>query len=345
MALTLLTQRHPLSSAKSQRDALDAAQLPQTFEEAMASTPLKTLRSQKIDIFQINVGRKCNQSCGHCHVDAGPDRKEMMPDNVVDAVKDTLSNHEIGLFDITGGAPELHERFDEMVEHAHGLGIRVMDRCNLTILMTKKYSNHHQFFADNKVEVVASLPYHSEKSTDAQRGDGTFEASIAALQKLNSVGYGKPGSGLELTLVTNPVGAFLPAPQAQLEADFRRQLKRKYDIEFTQLLAITNMPISRYLEWLKETGNFDEYMSKLANAFNPMAAEGVMCRNTISVGYEGGLYDCDFNQMLEMKVLPEYPQTIFDFNKAALDTREIAIGPHCFGCTAGQGSSCGGATA
>jgi len=345
MALTLLNQRHPLSSAQSQREALNAAKLPMSFEEAIERSPLGSLKAQSIDIFQINVGRKCNQTCGHCHVDAGPDRKEMMSDEVVDAVKKVLSEYKVSLFDITGGAPELHKRFDEMVEHAHALGIRVMDRCNLTILMTKKYQNHHEFFARNKVEIVASLPFHSEKSTDAQRGDGTFEASIAALKKLNSVGYGKEGSGLELTLVANPVGAFLPAPQKNLEADFKRQLKRKFDIDFNQLFSITNMPISRYLEWLKESGNFEQYMTKLANAFNPAAAEGVMCRNTLSVGYEGGLYDCDFNQMLEMPVLSQYPQTIFDFNKAALEHREIAIGPHCFGCTAGQGSSCGGETA
>jgi radical SAM/Cys-rich protein len=341
MPLTVIEDREDLTDAAAQRRVLDSLPL-KRFEDAVAETPMKVLASTKIDILQINVGKKCNQTCAHCHVDAGPDREEVMPDDVVDEVLKVLETGDVDLFDITGGAPELHPRFDEMVERAAAAGVRVMDRCNLTILMTRKYGQHHELFARHGVEVVASLPYHSERNTDRQRGDGVYEKSIAALKKLNSVGY---GTELPLTLVTNPVGAFLPAPQAGLEEDFRRQLRRKHGVEFTSLIAITNMPISRYLEWLRRSGNFDGYMEKLVNAFNPAAAEGVMCRNTISVGYDGALYDCDFNQMLEMPVLPDYPQTIFEWNKARLDEREIAVAAHCYGCTAGQGSSCGGATA
>jgi radical SAM/Cys-rich protein len=345
MALTLLGQEHDLASPAAQRRRLAQLPLARSFDEAMSSTPLEVLRSRKVEIFQINVGKKCNQACRHCHVDAGPDRKEVMPDDVVDRVLDLLDTGRFDLFDITGGAPELHPRFREMVERATASGTRVMDRCNLTILTVPKYEDLPHFLAEHRVEMVASLPYHSKSSTDAQRGEGVYDKSIRALQQLNELGYGKPGSGLELTLVTNPVGAFLPAPQLSLEEDFRRQLRRQHGVEFSRLLCITNMPISRFLQWLDESGNTERYMEKLVGAFNPAAADGVMCRNTLSVGWDGRLFDCDFNQMLDLELLDDQPRTIFDYDADKLDTRPIAVGAHCFGCTAGQGSSCGGATA
>lgn len=345
--LTLLKRSHELASAERQRQRLDRLPVKTTFSQAVANTALGELRSRKVEVLQINVGKRCNQACRHCHVDAGPDRKEVMPDDVVDRVLEVLGQGGFDVLDITGGAPELHPRFEEMVKKARALGVRVMDRCNLTILMTKPFEHMPAFFAEHGVEVVASLPHYSQRNTDAQRGDGVFQQSLQALQKLNAVGYAQPGSDLELTLVTNPVGAFLPAPQAQLEADFRRRLKTQHGIAFTRLFCITNMPISRFLEWLDESGNTEAYMRKLVEAFNPGAVDGVMCRNTISVGWDGRLFDCDFNQMLDIGLLENegLPRTIFDFDKATLDARPVAVGPHCFGCTAGQGSSCGGATA
>lgn len=345
--LTLLKRSHELASAERQRQRLDRLPVKTTFSQAVANTALGELRSRKVEVLQINVGKRCNQACRHCHVDAGPDRKEVMPDDVVDRVLEVLGQGGFDVLDITGGAPELHPRFEEMVVKARALGVRVMDRCNLTILMTKPFEHMPAFFAEHGVEVVASLPHYSQRNTDAQRGDGVFQQSLQALQKLNAVGYAQPGSDLELTLVTNPVGAFLPAPQAQLEADFRRRLKTQHGIAFTRLFCITNMPISRFLEWLDESGNTEAYMRKLVEAFNPGAVDGVMCRNTISVGWDGRLFDCDFNQMLDIGLLENegLPRTIFDFDKATLDARPVAVGPHCFGCTAGQGSSCGGATA
>lgn len=345
--LTLLKRAHELASAETQRRRLEQLPLETSFGQAVASTALGELRSRKVEVLQINVGKRCNQTCRHCHVDAGPDRKEVMPDDVVDRVLELLGEGGFDVLDITGGAPELHPRFRELVVKARALGVRVMDRCNLTILLTKPHEDLAAFLAEHQVEVVASLPHYSQRNTDAQRGDGVFAQSVEALKRLNALGYGKAGSGLELTLVTNPVGAFLPAPQAQLEADFRRRLLAQHGVEFTRLFCITNMPISRFLEWLDESGNTEAYMRKLVDAFNPGAVDGVMCRNTISVGWDGRLYDCDFNQMLELRLVEGegLPRTLFDFDRAALDTRPVAVGPHCFGCTAGQGSSCGGATA
>ena len=343
--LSLISERHPLSSTAEQLRRLRSLPIVKNFDAAIGETGLgPRLRATGIEVFQINVGRKCNQACNHCHVDAGPDRKEMMPDDVVDATLRVLEASSIPTFDITGGAPELHERFEEMVERGARAGKLVIDRCNLTILTVKRYQHLPAFFAKHKVEVVSSLPFYDESGTDAQRGDGVFEKSIEAMKMLNELGYGIEGSGLTFTLVANPVGAFLPAPQRGLQADFKRQLKRKYGVEFSRLIAITNMPISRYLEWLDNTGNTESYMNKLVSAFNPAAAASVMCRNTISVGYDGRLFDCDFNQMLEMPVQGHLPQTIFDWDQTLLDQRDIVVDNHCFGCTAGQGSSCGGAT-
>lgn len=344
--LPTLQKRHaPLSSAATQRARLHALPLARPFEDALADAGLYPLRPTRIEILQINVGRKCNQTCRHCHVDAGPDRTEMMPDAVVDRCLEIIEGTDIPVVDITGGAPELHRRWREIVSRATAAGKRVMNRCNLTITRLPNYAYLPAFFAEHRVEVVASLPHYRQKGTDTQRGDGVFEDSIAALRRLNELGYGHEGTGLVLNLVTNPVGTFLPGSQASLEADWKRQMRRLYGVEFNALYTITNMPISRFLEFLEETGALAEYMERLVTAFNPAAAAGVMCRNTLSVGWDGTLYDCDFNQMLEMPVDPRGPRTVFDFDLEALTGREVALGPHCFGCTAGAGSSCGGATA
>ncbi len=324
---------------------LESLDLATSFEAAIATTSLGELRSTEVQTLQINVGRRCNQECRHCHVGAGPDRREVMPDEVVDACLSVLRGSEIQNLDITGGAPELHPRFEEIVSTAAAAGRHVMDRCNLTILTAPSYRHLPSFLAEHRVEVVCSLPYHGARETDAQRGQGVFQQSIEALRMLNEVGYGRRDSELILTLVANPVGAFLPAPQCCLEDDFREELHKRHGIEFSRLIAIANMPISRYLDWLNRSGNTDRYMAKLVSSFNGAAALGVMCRNTISVGWDGALYDCDFNQMLDMKMLNGYPRDIFGFDRALLHGRRIAVGPHCFGCTAGQGSSCGGATA
>jgi radical SAM/Cys-rich protein len=240
--------------------------------------------------------------------------------------------------DITGGAPELHPRFRELVMRARAAGRHVIDRCNLTITTLPAYADLPEFLAAQHVEVVGSLPSYAASQTDRQRGDGVFARSIEALRRFNALGYGREGTGLILNLVSNPVGAFLPAPQAALERDWKRELKRRYDLDFNRLFTITNMPISRYLEWLDRSGNLESYLTKLVNAFNPATLDGLMCRYTLSVGWDGRLYDCDFNQMLDLPLR----QTIFDGLPAV---RDVSTGPHCFGCTAGAGSSCGGATA
>jgi len=343
--LPTLQKRHaPLSSAAEQRMMLARLPLARSFEDALDGAGLLPLRATGIDVFQINVGRKCNQTCRHCHVDAGPDRTEMMPDAVLDRCLEVIEGTSIPTVDITGGAPELHRRWREIVIRARAAGKHVMDRCNLTITLLPNYSYLPEFFAEHGVHVVASLPHFRQKGTDVQRGDGVFEESITALRRLNALGYGKPGTGLVLDLVTNPVGTFLPGSQKTLEQEWKRQMVRLFGIEFNSLFTITNMPISRFLEFLEENGQTEEYLERLVTAFNPAAAAGVMCRNTLSVGWDGVLYDCDFNQMLELPVHPRAPRTIFDFDLDALATREIVLGPHCYGCTAGGGSSCGGGT-
>ena len=342
---TLQKQRHPLAAGAAQRRRLAEIGLGRSFEAALAEAGLFPLRATGIDVLQINVGRKCNQTCHHCHVDAGPDRTEMMPADIVDRCLEVLAASDIPTLDITGGAPELHPAFRRIVETAAGLGRHVMDRCNLTITRLPNYRYLPAFLAEHRVEVVASLPYFQARQTDAQRGDGVFEDSIAALRELNTLGYGVPGSGLVLNLVTNPVGAFLPQAQAAAERDWRRELERRYGIVFSHLYTIANMPISRFLEHLDEKGQTEAYLARLVQAFNPAAAAGVMCRRTLSVGWDGTLYDCDFNQMLDLPLAAGLPAHIRDFDSAALAARTVALGPHCFGCTAGGGSSCGGATA
>ena len=342
---TLQKQRHPLAPAAAQRRRLAEVPLARSFEASLAAAGLSPLAATGIEVLQINVGRKCNQTCRHCHVDAGPDRTESMAEDVVNACLRVLAQSGIPTLDVTGGAPELHPAFRRIVETATALGRRVIDRCNLTITRLPNYRWIAPFLARHRVEVTASLPYYQGRQTDAQRGEGVFEESIEALHELNALGYGVPGTGLTLNLVTNPVGAFLPPDQRAAERDWKRELERRYGIVFDRLFTITNMPISRFLEHLEDKGQTDAYMEKLAGRFNPGAASGVMCRTTLSVAWDGTLYDCDFNQMLDLPVREELPRDIRGFDPAALARRAIAVGPHCFGCTAGAGSSCGGAVA
>ncbi len=306
-----------------------------------------------IDTLQVNITKLCNQVCHHCHVDASPIRTEQMDRRTVDRCLEILTKCDsIKNLDITGGAPELNPHFDYFVVEGKKLNKHVMVRHNLTVTFDgnpksgEKKTYLPEFFAKNQVEVISSLPYYQEYFTDKQRGKGVFNKSIESMRLLNAQGYGKEGTGLILNLVYNPVGAFLPAPQSSLEADFKRELLTKFDLIFNNLYTITNMPINRFKGELMRLGNYDEYMTRLANSFNPAAAKGVMCLTLISVGYDGRLYDCDFNQMLEMQITTNRKQmTIFDFNLETLMKREIAFASHCLGCTAGGGSSCGGATA
>jgi radical SAM/Cys-rich protein len=317
-------------------------QVARSFADAAASAGHAPLCATSITTLQVNVGRLCNQTCRHCHVDAGPDRREVMSQDTMAVCLDVLARTDIANVDITGGAPELNPHFRWFVQGAAALGRHVMDRCNLTVLTTPSCADLPEFLACHGVEVIASLPHYRATSTDTQRGDGVYAKSIAALRRLNEVGYGSGTSGLRLVLVTNPVGAFLPPPQASLEAEWKRELLRTHGVRFDALYAITNMPISRYLEWLQESDNLDRYMQRLVDAFNPATVSGVMCRTLLSVGWDGRLFDCDFNQMLDLGVERDVPRHIRDFEPAALARRRIVTRRHCFGCTAGAGSSCGG---
>lgn len=343
MALTLLAQHKPLAASAEQLKVLAAVGTCLPFDEKMRQSGLSPLHATGITVLQLNVGKLCNQTCRHCHVDAGPDRTERMSRETAEHCIAALAQTDIPTLDITGGAPELNANFRWLVEQARALDRHVMDRCNLSVLLLPSQADLAEFLAHHRVEVVASLPYYRAAQTDAQRGEGIFDKSIEALRLLNELGYGREGSGLLLNLVHNPVGAFLPPKQEAVEAQFRKELRTKYDVEFNHLYTITNMPVSRFLEFLVETGNYEGYMERLANAFNPAAAAGVMCRSTLSVGWDGTLYDCDFNQMLELRVDSDAPSHIRDFEPARLHHREITTRNHCYGCTAGAGSSCGGA--
>ncbi len=340
---SLAARRAPLASPEVQKETLSRLSLAREFPEALAEAGLWPLRPTRIQIFQINVGKLCNQTCRHCHVDAGPDRREIMSRETMALCLEALARTDIPTVDITGGAPELNPHFRWLVEGCRSLGRHVIDRCNLTILETAGHRDLPEFFARHAVEVIASLPHFRALATDRQRGEGVYEKSIAALRRLNAVGYGHGDSGLRLVLVTNPVGAFLPGSQASLEAEWKRELWRLHGVRFDALYTITNMPISRFLEWLEVSGNLATYMERLVQAFNPAAAAGVMCRNTISIGWDGSLYDCDFNQMLDLPVESAAPRHVRDFRIEALERRAIVTHRHCFGCTAGAGSSCGGA--
>jgi radical SAM/Cys-rich protein len=312
------------------------------FDEKLAAYGIE-LRAAKIDTLQVNLGKLCNQACKHCHVDAGPKRTEIMTRETVAAVIDALRRFQIPILDITGGAPELNPWFRLLVTEACHLGAHVMVRHNLTVMFEPGQEDLAEFFRAHAVEVVSSLPYYLEQQTDSQRGTGVFQKSIIALRRLNAAGYGMIETDLVLNLVYNPVGAFLPPSQAAIELDFKRELQSRYEITFNRLYTITNMPIKRFLDYLRRSGNEERYMRKLIEAFNPETIDGLMCRNLVSVDWTGKLYDCDFNQMLEIGVAPGLPQTIADLDPARFVRRRIMTGPHCFGCTAGAGSSCGGA--
>lgn len=317
------------------------------FRDKLEDINLFPLKPTKLEIFQINVGKMCNQVCKHCHVDAGPDRKEIMTRETMQQCVDIIAKYKFTTLDLTGGAPEMNNNFRWFIEEIRKVDadIKIIVRCNLTIILANpKYHDLPDFFKKHRIEVVSSLPATSANRTDSQRGDGVFEDSIKALQMLNAVGYGIEGSGLTLNLVYNPAGAFLPSSQAGLEKEFKRVLKTKFNIEFNSLFAITNIPISRYLDYLLVSGNYAAYMEKLVAAYNPVAATNVMCRNTLSIGWDGYLYDCDFNQMLELKVAAK-AKHISEFDYDELSNRSIIVNQHCYGCTAGAGSSCGGEVA
>lgn len=314
------------------------------FHEKYKSTLNKELVAENIEIFQINLGKMCNMVCKHCHVDAGPDRTEIMTKETLELCLNALKNSNINKVDLTGGAPEMNPHFKWFVQEVRKLKKHIMVRSNLTVLTTNKFEDYAHFMADNKVEIISSLPYYKANFTDKQRGEGTFNKSVEAIKKLNELGYGRKGTDLILNLVYNPIGAFLPPPQIALENDYKRELQKSHGLVFNSLYTITNMPISRYLDYLIQSGNYDNYMTKLINAYNPAAANNVMCKFTLSVGWDGYLYDCDFNQMLEMRVNHGAPMHLKDFDVKKLVGRKIITGQHCYGCTAGAGSSCGGET-
>jgi radical SAM/Cys-rich protein len=340
---SLSSRQNDLASPEHQVEVLARQVEFPLFSDKLKEIGFFPLKPAHLDIFQINIGKMCNQVCNHCHVDAGPDRKEIMTRATMQQCLDVLKDLEVGIVDITGGAPEMNPDFRWFVEGLTALKKHIIVRCNLTIIVAnKKFSDLPEFYRDHKVEVAASLPFYQADRTDRQRGEGVFKDSITALQMLNNAGYGKPGSGLLLNLVYNPAGAFLPANQDQMERDFKSELKKHYDIDFNKLFCITNMPISRYLEYLINSGNYEKYMNRLIAAFNPTAVLNVMCRNTVSVSWDGYLYDCDFNQMLDLKV--GGTGHISQFNSEQLLYRDIKVNQHCYGCTAGTGSSCGGST-
>jgi radical SAM/Cys-rich protein len=350
MIKSLHARHHQLANHQRQLEVLEngiahAGQLA-TFKKKIQAIGQYPLRPSSIEIFQVNVGYMCNQTCKHCHVDAGPDRQEIMQRETMQQCLDMLGKTKIKTLDITGGAPEMNPDFRWFVQEAHAMGVpEIIVRSNLTIITANpKYHELPYFFKENSVRICSSLPFYNAGKTDRQRGEGVFDKSIVALRMLNEVGYGKEGTGLILDLVYNPSGAFLPGNQQQLQRDFKKELKEHFGTDFNSLFTITNIPISRFLDFLIETGNYEDYMDKLINAFNPTAVSGVMCRNTISIDWQGYLYDCDFNQMLGLKTDNRAVQHISDFDIAALERREIVIGQHCFACTAGAGSSCQGTT-
>ena len=335
-----------LADAGYQVDVLEHNKNFPSFHDKLADAGFASLKPSGPEIFQVNVGKMCNQVCKHCHVDAGPDRKEIMTTETMELCMKILSeNPGFTTVDLTGGAPELNPHFRWFVEEIRKLGKHVIVRCNLTIILAnKRFNDLPEFFKKHNIEVVSSLPSYTKDRTDRQRGDGVFEDSIKALQMLNSVGYGLDGTGLKLNLVYNPAGAFLPPAQKSLEQEYKIALQQDFGISFNSLFAITNMPISRYLDYLLVSGNYESYMQKLVSAFNPEAAKSVMCRNTLSVSWDGYLFDCDFNQMLDLKVDCN-SRHLSTFNMMELNRRDIVVNQHCYGCTAGAGSSCGGAVA
>ncbi len=348
---SLRYRRDPLSRPEEQLRALNAVSLKAgpsgtgDFDQDLAVSGWERLAPAQLDVFQINVGKLCNMTCRHCHVDSGPDRtEENMDRETVDACLRAIDASGAHTVDLTGGAPELNPHFKYLVDACVRRGKHVIDRCNLTILMTRRFADLPQWMAERGVEVVCSLPHYRRSGTDAQRGEGTYDLSVAAMRKLNAAGYGQGDPERILTLVANPVGAFLAPGQASLEREWKEALARNHGIAFDRLIALNNMPMSRYLEWLAERGLVEEYMRRLAQAFNPAAIPGLMCRNTLSVSWDGYLYDCDFNQQLDMRLdLPGGLRPhVRDFDLEAWRRHIVRTARHCYGCTAGAGSSCGG---
>ena len=344
---SLAARKNDLSHPQKQLEVLGngifkSGKLPY-FKDKIATTTTFPLKPKKLEILQINLGYMCNQVCSHCHVDAGPDRKEIMTPETMEQCLEVIRKTEAHTLDLTGGAPEMNPNFRWFVEEASKAGIQdFIVRSNLTIIRAnKKYYDLPEFFKKYNIHVISSLPFYKREKTDRQRGSGVFDKSIEALKMLNSVGYGKEGSDLKLDLVYNPSGAFLPTDQKVLERDFKKALKEDFDIDFNNLFAITNLPISRFLEYLIASENYEDYMHALVEAFNPSAVQNVMCTNTLSVSWDGWLYDCDFNQMLQLKVASKVKH-IKDYEEKELQNRNIITSQHCYGCTAGAGSSCQG---
>lgn len=345
---SLHKRNNPLAYTKRQLEILSngifaSGELPK-FTEKLKIDNKFPLQPKKLEVFQINLGYMCNQICAHCHVDAGPDRKEIMTKETLQQCLEVIKNTQAHTIDLTGGAPEMNPNFRWFVEEASKIGIKdFIVRSNLTIVeANKKYNDLPEFFKQHQLHIVSSMPHWTRGKTDHQRGSGVFDKSIKVLRKLNSVGYGISNSDLKLDLVYNPSGAFLPANQSELENDFKRSLMENFNISFNKLFAITNLPISRFLDYLIVSENYEDYMYSLVESYNPSALENVMCTNTISIGWDGYLYDCDFNQMLNLKISSQFKH-IADYNEEILQNRNIIINQHCYGCTAGAGSSCQGA--
>jgi radical SAM/Cys-rich protein len=345
---TLASRRLPLARPSVQLSELGRIAPHVDFNDALITAGHPGgLKPAKLEIFQINLGKLCNMTCRHCHVDSGPDRiEENMDRDTIDACLNALDQTDAHTVDLTGGAPELNPHFRYLVDECVKRGKHVIDRCNLTVLLLPKYKDLPQWFADRGVEVVCSLPHYRARNTDAQRGDGAYEKSISALKRLNSVGYGQGDPHRTLTLMSNPSGSFLSGDQSLLEAEWKSALKRNHGVLFDRLFCLNNMPISRFLEWLIETENTAGYMERLTNAYNPSTVNALMCRNTLSVSWDGRLFDCDFNQMLDMDIRHENGgrASIHEFDSTFLSERTVQVDRHCYGCTAGSGSSCGGAT-
>ena len=344
-ATSLKSRGNELAAPEAQLQLLSEAAPSADFEVATVQAGYPAgLSPANLEIFQINIGKLCNMACRHCHVDSGPDRiTENMDRATVDACLLALDKTNAHTVDITGGAPELNPHFRYLVDECVARGKHVIDRCNLTVLLLPRNADLPEWFAERGVEVVCSLPHYRRLNTDAQRGDGTYEKSIKALHRLNAAGYGKGDPKRLLTLMSNPAGSFLAGNQVNLESEWKTALLRNHGVSFDRLFCLNNMPISRFLEWLDERGQVQAYMERLTNAFNPQTIDGLMCRNTISISWDGRFYDCDFNQMLDMECKTESAH-IVDFDPSTFSSRTIATDKHCFGCTAGSGSSCGGAT-
>jgi len=349
--LKSLHKRHSeLANSKRQLEILSNGvfkngDLP-TFKEKISETNQFPLQAKKLEILQINVGYICNQVCEHCHVDAGPDRKEIMTRETMQQILDVIKQTGAHTLDLTGGAPEMNPDFRWFVEEVSKIGVKdFIVRSNLTIITAnKKYHDLPEFFKKHNIHIVSSMPHWTKGKTDKQRGNGVFDASIKALKMLNTIGYGMPNSDLKLDLVYNPSGAFLPGNQSSLERDFKKSLLETFGVQFHNLFAITNLPISRFLDYLIASDNYEDYMYALVDAYNPKAVSNVMCTNTLSVSWDGYLYDCDFNQMLGLPVNSEVKH-ISEYNEHLLEGRDIVISQHCYGCSAGAGSSCQGSLA